>query len=144
MKVAVRYQSRGGNTKAVAKIMAETIGGISAESIDKPITESVDILFVGGGLYMGDIDPTLKDYLDKLDPNTVKCLVAFTTTGTQDRTNKIVEIASGKGISVHDKTFCLKLFLKNHGWLGGKKGNLKLNEKQIQKTKDFVNSIIKG
>lgn len=43
--------------------MAEAIAkvtGITAELIDKPITELVDILFIGGGIYGWDINKGLK------------------------------------------------------------------------------------
>lgn len=33
MKIAVRYQSRGGNTKAVAEVIANSLG-VKAEAVD--------------------------------------------------------------------------------------------------------------
>ena len=65
MNIAVRYQSRGGNTRAVAEVIAEVIG-VKAETIDKPLDEKVDILFLGGGAYMWDADIKLKEYLDTI------------------------------------------------------------------------------
>jgi flavodoxin len=59
MKIAVRYQSHGGNTKVVTEIIAKA-AGVTAESIEKPIDETVDILFIGGGAYYRNIDPSLK------------------------------------------------------------------------------------
>lgn len=51
MKIAVRYQSRGGNTKAVAEVIANSLG-VKAEAVDNAITQWVDVLFVGGGVYI--------------------------------------------------------------------------------------------
>ncbi|MBD5135182.1 MAG: flavodoxin family protein [Lachnospiraceae bacterium] len=44
MNIAVRYQSRGGNTKAVAEILAEALG-TEALAINSPIQEYTGILF---------------------------------------------------------------------------------------------------
>jgi len=51
MKVAVRYQSRGGNTQGVAEIIAQTVGA-SAEPVTTPLKEPVDILFLGGAVLL--------------------------------------------------------------------------------------------
>jgi len=44
MKVAVRYQSRGGNTKEIVEAIAK-VAGVIAESIDVPLDEPVFKLF---------------------------------------------------------------------------------------------------
>ena len=46
MKAAVRYYTKGGNTRKVAEAMAEAIG-VEAKSIDFPLEEKVDVLFLG-------------------------------------------------------------------------------------------------
>lgn len=87
MKVAVRYQSRGGNTRAAAEVMAEILG-VTAKSIDKSIDEKVDILFLGGGVYMWDMDKSLKHYIENLEPEQVGQIAGFSTTGTMEVTLK--------------------------------------------------------
>jgi hypothetical protein len=47
MKYAIRYQSRGDNTRAVAEIIAGILG-VKAEPIDTPLDENVDVLFIRG------------------------------------------------------------------------------------------------
>ena len=44
MKVAIRYYTRGGNTKKLADAIAEAIG-VEAKTTAEPLTEDVDILF---------------------------------------------------------------------------------------------------
>jgi flavodoxin len=141
MDIAIRYQSRNGNTKAVAEVIAQTLG-INAYTIDEPINKSTDLLIIGGGVYMWDIDINLKAFLEKLDPNNVKCVAAFTTAGGMDKTKNILSIIRTKNINVKEDTLGLKLGIKNHSALGGK-GTVKLNEKQINIIKEFVNKIIK-
>jgi flavodoxin len=140
MKIAVRYQSRGGNTKAVAEIIAKE-AGVTAESIEKPIDDPVDILFIGGGIYYGDIDLSLKTFLENLNPELVKSIAAFTTATAMDRKKVITSMAKNKGINVSQETLGFKIGFRNHGLFGGK-GYIKLSENQIRLINEFVNKII--
>ena len=132
MKIAIRYQSHGGNTKEVAEVIAKIIG-ITAESIEKPIIEPIDLLFIGGGVYKWDIDPSLIKYLENLDPKLVKSVVAFTTASGMDKTNRIISIVKNKGINVEKDTLAIKVLARNHAWFG-KKEFKQINEKQINFT----------
>jgi len=139
-KIAVRYQSRGGNTKAVAEAIAKEIG-VEAHPIEVPIAEPVDLLFVGGGVYMWDIDKSLKAYLQTLSPETAKTVAAFSTAGTMSGTGKIADIVRVRGITVCEKTLPIKVLLRNHASLGGK-GYITLSEKHLQSIKGFVKRIV--
>lgn len=82
MKRAVRYYSRTGNTKLVAETIAKA-AGTDAVSVDSPqagIDEPVDLLFIGGALYLYGIDDHLKEYLKSLKKEKVKKAVIFSTT----------------------------------------------------------------
>ena len=46
MKCAVRYYTKTGNTKRLAEAIANVVG-VDALPISEPITEQVDILFLG-------------------------------------------------------------------------------------------------
>jgi len=140
MKIAIRYQSHGGNTKEVAEEIAKVLN-ITAESIEKPIIEYVDLLIIGGGVYKWDIDPSLKNYLNNLDPKYIKTVAAFTTAGGMDKTKTILKIVKGKGINIEEISLPLKVMLRNHTALG-KREFKNLTEKQIQIINDFVNIII--
>ncbi|MDR1231779.1 MAG: flavodoxin domain-containing protein [Spirochaetaceae bacterium] len=137
MKFAIRYQSRGGNTKEVAEAIAK-VAGTTAESIEKPIVEPVDLLIIGGGVYKWDIDPSLKNYLETLTPELVKSVAAFTTAGGMDKTKTILSIVKSKGINAQNETLSVKAGIRNFGG----KGHLKLTEKQIQSINNFVNKLI--
>ena len=104
MKIAVRYQSRGGNTKAVAELIAQ-LTGVTGEAIDQPVDENVDVLFLGGGVYMWDMDENLKKYMEQLDPRKTGKIVAFSTTGYMNVTIKrIKEYGKKKGIPVSEES----------------------------------------
>ena len=140
MKVAVRYQSRGGNTKEIAEVIAKTVG-VKAESIDVPLKEPVDVLFLGGGVYAHTIDPSLKEYINTLHHNNVKLIAAFTTGAGMSATDKIANIAKEKGIHVCEKSLSIKKGLHNYRVFGGK-GDATPSKKQNQLVNDFVKEII--
>ncbi|MDR1068684.1 MAG: flavodoxin family protein [Clostridiales Family XIII bacterium] len=139
MNIAVRYQSRGGNTKAVAEVIART-AGVTAEPCGVPVTEPVDLLFIGGGVYKWDIDAELKAFLERLDPATVKSVAAFSTAGGMDGTKKITALLKERGITVREETLPVKVLGRNHAWLGGK-GSITLSEKEVATIEDFVRKL---
>lgn len=81
MKIAVRYYSRSGNTKAVAEAIAEAAGvpAVSVDQKEAALQEPVDILFIGGALYAYGLDSHLKDYLKTLKKGDAKRAVVFST-----------------------------------------------------------------
>lgn len=118
MKAAVRFQSRGGNTKAVAEIIAKKVG-VNAEKVEVPLDEYVDILFVGGGVYMGKMDESLYHFLVNLNVNKIGKIVCFSTTGSMNVTLKrIEEIAVKKGITVDENKLLIRMLLRGHSSLG--------------------------
>ena len=140
MKVAVRYQSRGGNTKEIAEAIAKA-AGVTAESIDVPLDEPVDILFVGGGIYAHTIDPSLKKYLETLNQDIVKSIAAFTTGAGMSGTDKIANFAKERGISVCERSLPIKKGLHNYRVFGGK-GDSALSDKHNRLVNDFVKEIL--
>ena len=124
MKIAVRYQSHGGNTRAVAEIIAKTLG-IEAAPISTPLAETVDLLFIGGGVYKWDADPELKTYLQTLNAKQVGKIAAFSTTGGMTvAIKRISDAAKLKGIPLCAHTLCMKLLLQGHAGIGREGGHL--------------------
>jgi len=108
VKIAVRYQSRGGNTKAVAEAIAG-FAGVTAEPLDVSIAEPADLLFIGGGVYMRNMDKALKGYLDILSPDMIRSAAVFSTSRGTDGTGKIVEAVKARRIRVHSETLPVKI-----------------------------------
>ena len=75
---AVRYCSRGANTKALALAIAEALN-VEAKSIEEKVNEEVETLFLGGALYAYGIDKALTAYIEALDKNMIKKVVVFST-----------------------------------------------------------------
>ena len=111
MNVAVRYYSRSGNTKAVADAIAEKAGvrAIAVDQKEAPLTDSADVLFIGGALYAYGLDSHLKEYLKTLKKGDAKKAVVFSTSRLSrhalDLIRKGLEEA---GIAVAGETFYVK------------------------------------
>lgn len=103
MKTAVRYYSRSGHTKMLADAIANG-AGCQAVSVDEPdaaITEPIDLLFIGGGLYAYRIDKHLKEYLNQLDASKIKGAAVFSTSGISKHSIEVIKKAlKSKGIPV--------------------------------------------
>lgn len=139
MKTEVRYQSRGGNTKAVAVLIANEFN-IKAKPVEIPITEYTDILFVGGGVYEWRMDKTLREFMKRLDSQKIGQIVCFSTTGYKNSAiEQMKHIAKEKGIAVNKNELLIKMLLKGHSWLGLEGGNL--SDKQIKTIINFTDKI---
>ena len=77
MKIAVRYFSRGGNTKKLADAIANAVG-VDAEATSVPLTEDVDILFLGSSVYANGVDNAVKEFVNGISVKVGK-VVNFST-----------------------------------------------------------------
>ncbi|MFZ2412919.1 MAG: flavodoxin family protein [Candidatus Cryosericum sp.] len=115
MNVRVIYQSTTGNTKRVADAMAAATGRAAEPVADAVISEPVDMLFLGGAIHGGDIDPSVKTFIEGLDSALVKQVTVFSTGFEQDKGKAIgimKDLLSRRGIAVTNKCyFCRGKFL---------------------------------
>jgi len=104
MKVAIRYYSRGGHVEAMAEALSRGTG-VEAISIDEPgapITEHVDLLFVGGALYKFMLDPTFKEYLQSLPEDLIDEVVCFGSSMLTRRPIFLMQdVFKAKGIKIN-------------------------------------------
>ena len=100
MKVAVRYYTKGGNTAKVAEAIATAVNE-EAQSVSVPLSEPVDILFLGGSVYAFAIDPAIEAFVEKLNASTVKAAAVFSTSAISKSGNsKLEKLLVKKGIKV--------------------------------------------
>ena len=108
MKVAVRYYTKTGNTKRLAEAIAEA-AGVEALPISEPVTEQVDIVFLGNSYYAFNIDPEVRDFIKALDKNKVKRIVNFGSAAMLNSTYKKVKAEADKaGIPMDEREFHCK------------------------------------
>lgn len=107
MSKAVRYYSRGGNTKALAVAIANgaSVTAVSVDEAGAEIKEPVDVLFIGGGLYAYGIDKKLKAYIETLDGTKVKKAAVFSTSWISKHALDLIKSElKARGIDVVEET----------------------------------------
>ena len=108
MKVAVRYYTKTGNTQKLAAAIAKELG-VEALPISMPVTEPVDILFLGNSYYAFTIDPEVRDFIRSLDKKMVGKIANFGSAAMLNSTYKKVKAEADKvGIPMADQEFHCK------------------------------------
>ncbi len=136
MKVAVRYYTKTGNTKRLAEAIAEA-AGVEALPISEPVTEQVDVLFLGNSYYAFSIDPEVRNFVRALDRNKVGRIVNFGSAAMLNSTYKKVKAEADKsGIPMDEREFHCKGEFK-----GIHKG--KPDESDLKAAAEFARQIIR-
>ena len=113
MRIAVRYYTKTGNTKRLAEAVGKAIG-VEALPISEPISEPVDILFLGNSYYAFSIDPEVRDFVRSLDKSLVGKIVNFGSAAMLNSTYKKVKAEADKvGIPMDEREFHCKGVFKN-------------------------------
>lgn len=108
MTFAVRYYTKTGNTKRLAEAVAKELG-VEALPISEPVSEKVDVLFLGNSYYAFSIDPKVRDFVASLDKAKVGRIVNFGSAAMLNSTYKKVKAEADKvGIAMDDKEFHCK------------------------------------
>ena len=108
MKIAVRYYTKTGNTKRLAEAIGQAVGA-EALPISVPVTEKVDILFLGNSYYAFSIDPEVRQFIKGLDKNMVGRIVNFGSAALLNSTYKKVKAEADKvGIPMDEREFHCK------------------------------------
>lgn len=107
MKVAIRYYTRGGNTKKLADAISEAIG-VEAKTTAEPLTEDVDILFLGSSVYAYGVDDEVKKFIRGIDVKVGK-VVNFSTAALIKSTYKqVAKLLAEKNIPFAKEEFACK------------------------------------
>ena len=134
MKVEVRYYTRSGNTKKLAEAIAKAVG-VEARTVDEPLKEDVDILFLGSSVYAYGVDDNIKKFISNIDVRVGK-VVNFSTAALIKSTYKQVgKLLEKKGITQAEEEFyCKGSFGSIH------KG--KPDEKDCKAAAEFAKKVI--
>ena len=105
MTFAVRYYTKTGNTKRLAEAVAKELG-VEALPISEPVSEKVDVLFLGNSYYAFSIDPKVRDFVASLDKAKVGRIVNFGSAAMLNSTfKKVKAVADKAGIPMDEKEF---------------------------------------
>jgi len=137
MKIAVRYYTKTGNTKRLAEAVAKAVG-VEALPISAPVTEKVDVLFLGNSYYAFSIDPAVRDFVRSLDKARVGRIVNFGSAAMLNSTyRKVKAEADRAGIPMDEREFHCKGEFK-----GIHKG--RPNEEDMQAAAAFAKKIVES
>ena len=120
LRIAVRYQSRSGNTRKVAEAIARKSGVVAKPLDPTEKLEGVELLFVGGGVYGGKPHKTLTDALSALTANQASGVAFFYTAMSPmlQTEGKLREAVKDPAIAISDGVFhCAGKFIickRNH------------------------------
>lgn len=105
MKVAIRYFTRTGHTKKLMDAIGEALE-VEVLDISHPITEPVDILFLGNSVYVTKTGRDMRHFLQKVDPSLIGEVVNVSTAGILESSYKsLCNMCSKLGIKVSEKEF---------------------------------------
>ena len=108
MKIAVRYYTKTGNTKRLAEAVAQAVG-VEALPISSPVTEQVDVLFLGNSYYAFSIDPEVRSFIRSLDKSMIGKIVNFGSAAMLNSPYKKVKAEADKvGIPMDAREFHCK------------------------------------
>jgi flavodoxin len=115
MNTAVRFFTRSGNTKKLASAIGAALG-VPALPITEPLTETADLLFLGGSVYGGGVDKALAAFIDTLSPEKVKKAAVFSTAAVvRSAYPALKALLEAKGIPVEKQEYhCRGRFLFLH------------------------------
>ncbi len=104
MKVAVRFYTRSGNTEKLAKAIAEVIG-VTAENVNVPLENKVDLLFLGCSYYAFDVDENIKTFI-KENKDKIGKMVCFGTSAMMKSVYKpMKKVAEEYGVEIAKEDF---------------------------------------
>lgn len=104
MKIAIRFIQKTGNTKKLAEAISNAIN-VEAKTVDEPLTEDIDILFLGSAVYAAGIDQKIKDFIKSINVN-VGEVVNFSSAALIESTYKQVKKeVEAKGLKMTEDEF---------------------------------------
>ena len=81
------------------------VTGVKAETMDVPIMEDTDILFLGSAVYMAGIDNKVKEFIQSLDTRT-KNVICFSSAAILPSSYaQVRELLSKQNIPVDEREF---------------------------------------
>ncbi len=108
MKTAIRYYSKFGHTTKMANIVSE-LTNARPELASNRLTEPVDTLYLGAGVFLGKVDNSIVEFIKTLTPDMVKQVVCFGSSAIiKSPVPQMRQLLQERGITVSEKEFTCK------------------------------------
>ena len=135
MSTAIRYFSKFGHSAKMAEVVSQ-VTGVKAETVEVPITEPVDTLYLGSGVMLGKISGDMIAFIKSLTPDKVKRVVCFGSCAIiKSPVPQMRSLLEAQGVKVDEKSFTCR----------GSMGPLHAghpNQKDLDNLKKFVETTI--
>ena len=107
MRTEVRYFSRGGATKKLADAIGRAVGA-EAKSVEVPLDQYADVVFLGASVYAGKSDPSVVSFISANAKNIGK-IVVFGSACTKKSTYAAIKsAAAGSAVKTAEMFFQCK------------------------------------
>jgi flavodoxin len=141
-KIYVVYASLTGNTRKVAKAIAEAVGGTPVDVRREPLPKAQpgDMIFVGDGVYWGRPSRPLRRALRSWAlPKGIKAAVFGTFGGKPRQIEALARILTEKGAQVVDKFSC-----RGRDWfLLGLLGRGRPSAEDLKAAREFAKRVVR-
>ncbi len=107
MNIAVRYYSRSGNTEKLARAIGEAVG-VEAKTVSEPLSEDVDILFLGSAVYAYGVDEAVKEFIEGIDVKVGKVVNFSTAAIIKSTYRQVAKLLKAKGIPFAEEEFACR------------------------------------
>lgn len=135
MSTAIRYFSKFGHSAKMAEVVSQ-VTGVKAETVEVPVTEPVDTLYLGSGVMLGKISCDMIAFIKSLTPDKVKRVVCFGSCAIiKSPVPQMRSLLEAQGVKVDEKSFTCR----------GSMGPLHAghpNQKDLDNLKKFVETTI--
>ncbi len=135
MSTAIRYFSKFGHSAKMAEVVSQ-VTGVKAETVEVPITEPIDTLYLGSGVMLGKISGNMADFIRTLSPGKVKRVVCFGSCAIiKSPVPQMRSLLEAQGVKVDEQSFTCR----------GSMGPLHAghpNQKDLENLRQFVQTTI--
>jgi len=134
MKIAIRYYSETGNTAKLAEAISN-VTNAKALTIDNPLIENVDILFLGSSVYYSSAPKKMKTFIKNINVK-VGTVVNFSTASIMKSTyNSVKRQILAKNINMSTREFHCK-----GSWAAFYEA--RPNDKDLNNCREFAKQIL--
>ena len=107
MRVDVRYYSKNGGTKKLAEAIANAVGA-EAKTVDVPLDQRADLVFLGSSVYGGKPDPSVVKFIADNARNIGKIVVFGSACTGKSTYPAIKSAAAGQAVKTAEMFFQCK------------------------------------
>lgn len=105
---SIRYYSKFGHSRQMAQAIEEIVGA-KAATVAEPLTEPIDTLYLGAGVFLGKVNSDVIDFINTLTPQVVKEVVLFGSCAIiNSPVPQMRKALEAKGIKVSNRSFTCK------------------------------------